>query len=67
MTPKDFRILLDYHGLSQNRFAKLAAVNERQVRRWCDLKRAHPLPLGAEARIRQAFQNGISSETETTR
>jgi hypothetical protein len=66
MTPKDFRALLEYHGLSQNGFAKIAKVNERQVRRWADLRRSqHPLPLGAEARIRQAlnlYGNGISSE-----
>jgi DNA-binding transcriptional regulator YiaG len=65
VTPKDFRTLLEYHGLSQNGFAKLAKVNERQVRRWADMKRAHPLPLGAEARIRQAlnlYGNGMSSE-----
>jgi len=67
MTPKDFRTLLEYHGLSQNGFAKLAKVNERQVRRWADLRRSqhHPLPLGAEARIRQALNlhgNGMSSE-----
>lgn len=64
MTPKDFRALLEYHGLSQNGFAKLAKINERQIRRWCDTKRAHPLPLGAEARIRQALANhgnGMSS------
>ena len=72
MTPKDFRTLLEYHGLSQNRFAKLANANERQVRRWADLRRPDlcPLPLGAEARIRQAFanyQNGMSSEVDTTR
>jgi DNA-binding transcriptional regulator YiaG len=65
MTPKDFRALLEYYGLSQNGFAKLAKINERQIRRWCDTKRAHPLPLGAEARIRQAlnlYGNGMSSE-----
>ena len=66
MTPKDFRTLLEYHGLSQNGFAKIAKVNERQVRRWADLRRSpqHPLPLGAEARIRQALNlhsNGMSS------
>lgn len=64
MTPKDFRTLLDYHGLTQNAFARLANVNPRLVRRWADLQRAHPLPLGAEARIRQAlanYGNGMSS------
>jgi ParB-like chromosome segregation protein Spo0J len=64
MTPKDFRALLDYHGLSQNGFAKISGFSERHIRRLCDLKRAHPLPLGAEARIRQALNlhsNGMSS------
>lgn len=65
MTTSDFRKLLDYHGLSQNAFARIASVNERLVRRWCDKKRVHPLSLGSEARIRQAlsnYGNGISSE-----
>lgn len=64
MTPNDFRTLLDYHGLTQNAFARFSGVNPRLVRRWCDLQRAHPLPLGAEARIRQAlanYGNGMSS------
>jgi RNase adaptor protein for sRNA GlmZ degradation len=54
MTPNDFRTLLDYHGLTQTAFAKLANVNPRLVRRYCDLRRAHPLPLGFEARVRMA-------------
>jgi hypothetical protein len=64
MTPKDFRTLLEYHGLSQNGFAKISGFSERHIRRLCDLKRAHPLPLGAEARIRVVLSNyskGISS------
>jgi hypothetical protein len=64
MTPSDFRTLLDYHGLTQTAFAKLANVNPRLVRRYCDLRRAHPLPLGFEARVRMALinhGNGISS------
>lgn len=64
MTAKDLRILLEYHGLSQMAFARLSGISPRNLRRLCDTKRAHPLPLGAEARIRQALANhgnGISS------
>jgi hypothetical protein len=64
MTSKDLRTLLEYHGLSQMAFARISGISPRNLRRLCDIKRAHPLPLGAEARIRQAlanYGNGISS------
>ena len=63
MTTKDFRTLLKYHGLTQAKFARLANVDPRLVRRWADRRRAHPLSLGTEMRIRMAFQSkGISSK-----
>jgi DNA-binding transcriptional regulator YiaG len=64
MTSKDLRALLEYHGLTQNAFARISGISTRNMRRLCDTKRAHPLPLGAEARIRQALANhgnGMSS------
>lgn len=68
MTSKDFRTLLEYHGMTQSGFARLANVDPRLVRRWADRRRAHPLTMGAEMRIRMAFQSkGISSKEATTR
>jgi transcriptional regulator with XRE-family HTH domain len=64
MTAKDLRTLLEYHGLSQLAFARLSGISPRNLRRLVDTKRAHPIPLGAEARIRQALENhgnGMSS------
>lgn len=69
MTPKDFRKILEARGLSQMQAARIIGANPRLVRSWASLRRAHPLPLGAEARIRtalEAYENGISSKDSTT-
>lgn len=64
MTPRDFRALLESHGLGQSQFARLAGVDSRQVRRWADIRSPHPLTLGAEARIRITLDQakGMSSK-----
>ena len=63
MTSKEFRALLDQHGLNQSEFARLAKVDGRLVRRWCDVRRAHPLTMGAQMRIYVALQSkGMSSK-----
>lgn len=63
MTSIEFRNLLEKHGLSQMEFARLAKADPRLVRRWADKRRAHPLTMGAEMRIRMALQSkGISSK-----
>lgn len=64
MTPKDFRALLELHGIGQSEFARLAGVESRQVRRWADTRSPHPLTMGAEARIRITLDQskGMSSK-----
>ena len=63
MTSKDFRELLDQHGLNQSEFARLAKADPRLIRRWADRRRVHPLTMGAEMRIYVALQSkGMSSK-----
>ena len=47
MTPDQFRAALGDLGLSQVGFARLALVDARTVRRWCDGTRAVPGPVVA--------------------
>jgi DNA-binding transcriptional regulator YiaG len=47
MTPDQFRAALADLGLSQVGFARIAQVNPRTVRRWCDGTRAVPGPVVA--------------------
>jgi DNA-binding transcriptional regulator YiaG len=47
MTPDQFRVALADLGLSQAGFARLAMVDARTVRRWCDGTRAVPGPVVA--------------------
>ena len=47
MTPSDFRAALANLGLSQAGFARIALVDARTVRRWCDGTRAVPGPVVA--------------------
>ena len=47
MTPSDFRAALADLGLTQTGFARLALVDSRTVRRWCDGTRAVPGPVVA--------------------
>jgi DNA-binding transcriptional regulator YiaG len=47
MTPDQFRAALADLGLSQTAFARLAMVDARTVRRWCDGARAVPGPVVA--------------------
>jgi DNA-binding transcriptional regulator YiaG len=47
MTPDQFRAALADLGLSQADFARLAMVDARTVRRWCDGTRAVPGPVVA--------------------
>jgi DNA-binding transcriptional regulator YiaG len=51
MTPSDFRATLADLGLSQAGFARMAMVDARTVRRWCDGTRAVPGPVVALLRI----------------
>jgi DNA-binding transcriptional regulator YiaG len=51
MTPDQFRDALADLGLSQAGFARLAMVDARTVRRWCDGTRAVPGPVMALLRI----------------
>jgi DNA-binding transcriptional regulator YiaG len=54
MTPSDFRATLADLGLSQAGFARLALVDARTVRRWCDGTRAVPGPVVALLRVMMA-------------
>ncbi len=47
MTPDQFRAALADLGLSHSGFARLAMVDVRTVRRWCDGTRAVPGPVVA--------------------
>jgi DNA-binding transcriptional regulator YiaG len=47
MTPDQFRAALADLGYSQAAFARLAMVDARTVRRWCDGTRAVPGPVVA--------------------
>ena len=47
MTPDQFRAALADLGLSQAGFARIAMVDARTVRRWCDGTRAVPGPVVA--------------------
>jgi DNA-binding transcriptional regulator YiaG len=47
MTPDQFRVAIANLGLSQVGFARLAMVDARTVRRWCDGTRAVPGPVVA--------------------
>ena len=47
MTPDQFRAALADLGLSQVGFARIALVDARTVRRWCDGTRAVPGPVVA--------------------
>ncbi len=51
MTADQFRAALAGLGLSQAGFARLAMVDARTVRRWCDGTRAVPGPVVALLRI----------------
>ena len=47
VTPDQFRAALADLGLSQAGFARIAMVDARTVRRWCDGTRAVPGPVVA--------------------
>ncbi len=51
MTPDQFRAALADLRYSQTAFARLAMVDARTVRRWCDGTRAVPGPVVALLRI----------------
>ena len=51
MTPDQFRDALAHMGYSQAGFARLAMVDARTVRRWCDGTRAVPGPVVALLQI----------------
>jgi DNA-binding transcriptional regulator YiaG len=55
MTPDQFRAALADLGLSQAGFARLAQVNPRTVRRWCDGTRAVPGPVVALLGVLSVF------------
>jgi DNA-binding transcriptional regulator YiaG len=54
MTPDQFCAALADLDLSQAGFARLAMVNARTVRRWCDGTRAVPGPVVALLRVMMA-------------
>ncbi len=59
MTPDQFRAALGDLGLTQVGFARLALVDARTVRRWCDGTRAVPGPVVALlAFMRDNFTQG---------
>ena len=66
MTPDQFRAALADLGLSQVGFARLAMVDARTVRRWCDGTRAVPGPvvalLGMMAQHRQALETAMLTD-----
>jgi DNA-binding transcriptional regulator YiaG len=51
MTPDQFRATLADLGLTQVGFARIAFVDARTVRRWCDGTRAVPGPVVALLRF----------------
>jgi len=57
MTPDQFRAALSELQLTQAGFARLAMVDARTVRRWCDGTRAVPGPVVSLLRMieRQGF------------
>ena len=58
MTPDQFRAALADLGLSQAGFARLAMVDARTVRRWCDGTRAVPGPVVALLRMQMVTDEG---------
>jgi hypothetical protein len=68
MTPDQFRAALADLGYSQAAFARLAMVDARTVRRWCDGTRAVPGPVVAllqmmvEARVLGAGEEILTME-----
>jgi DNA-binding transcriptional regulator YiaG len=51
MTADEFRAALAGLGLSQSGFARVALVDARTVRRWCEGSRAVPGPVVALVRL----------------
>ena len=51
MTPDQFRAALAGLGLTQAGFARIALVDARTVRRWCEGSRAVPGPVVALLRL----------------
>jgi hypothetical protein len=66
MTPSDFRAALADLRLSKVGFARLAMVDARTVRRWCDGTRAVPGPVVAlllmMAHYRQALETAMLTD-----
>jgi DNA-binding transcriptional regulator YiaG len=58
MTPDQFRAALADLGLSQAGFARMAMVDARTVRRWCDGTRAVPGPVVALLRMQMVTDEG---------
>ena len=58
VSPEQFRAALADMGLSQVGFARLAMVNARTVRRWCDGARAVPGPVVALLRMQIVTDEG---------
>jgi hypothetical protein len=54
MTPDQFRAALADLSLSHSGFARMAMVDARTVRRWCDGTRAVPGPVVALLRMMMA-------------
>jgi DNA-binding transcriptional regulator YiaG len=64
MTPDQFRAFLADLSLSQAGFARLAMVDARTVRRWCDGTRAVPGPVVALLRVMMADECRIKIAIE---
>jgi hypothetical protein len=62
MTPDQFRTALADLGLSQVGFARLAMVDARTVRRWCDGTRAVPGPVVALLRLCMTTLRRVGTE-----
>ena len=58
MTPDQFRAALADLHLSQAGFARVAMVDARTVRRWCDGTRAVPGPVVALLRMQMVTDEG---------
>jgi hypothetical protein len=65
MTPDQFRAALADLGYSQAGFARLAMVDARTVRRWCDGTRAVPGPVAALLGMMAIYKTALETEMLT--
>jgi DNA-binding transcriptional regulator YiaG len=65
MTPDQFRAALADLRYSQAAFARLAMVDARTVRRWCDGTRAVPGPVVALLGMMAIYKTALETEMLT--